>query len=227
MQAGDRLSTFITPFMFDEGKEVSIEKMTETLRFFLEMSVGILQKYADDVDTIEVLEESGFVTVLELSLRVTSSDGSYLHILIFGHKQGTAILDLGISIIEHGPKGEYIGGYQYVAEGIEVRRSSTRLADSEEEQDEDSTMSHFSVLDLYASRDELFELMMAEDEETKRIGLETKTAIEQDAELDAWEEEMGFDNQPIAKDELEKVEAILRSAELFPLPHRQLGGDTA
>lgn len=219
MQSKNKLS-FVEPFDIGEDKaEINTGRKTETLRYFLEMCGKLLETYTDEVETLDILEESGFVTVFELSLRVPADDGSYLHVLLFGHKQETALLDLGISLIEHGPRAEYGGGYQYIAEGLEVRRSSTRVDRSgeEDETDEDSAMAHFSVLDLYAAREELDELSQADDEEQKLVALETWSGLKEDAEFDEWEEEMGIDNQPIDKDELEKVAAILGSVEYFPL----------
>ncbi|MFY9227810.1 MAG: hypothetical protein WAO28_00575 [Candidatus Microsaccharimonas sp.] len=220
MQAGNRLS-FVEPFSLEERKEISTGAMTETLRYFLEMCGKLLKTHDEAVDTAEILEESGFVTVFELSLRVPADDGSYLHVLVFGHKQESALLDLGVSLIEHGPKGEYISGYQYIAEGIEVRRSSTRatLPDSEDDSADDRTL-HFSVIDLYAAREELHDIQQSEDEEVRLEAADIWSGLVQEAEFDEWEEEMGFDNQPIDKGELEKVAAVIVSAELFPLPRQ-------
>lgn len=225
MQAGDRLS-FVEPFSLDDRKEITTGAMTETLRFFLEMCGRLLETHADAVETTEVLEESGFVTVFELSLRVLAEDGSYLHVLVFGHKQASALLDLGVSVIEHEPTGRYISGYQYVAEGTEVRRSSTRSASSESDDDEtDTEVLHFSVIDLYAAREELHDIEQSGDEEARREATETWSGVLEESQFDEWEEEMGFDNQPIDKDELEKVAKVIVSAELFPLPRSTDDGD--
>ena len=226
MQAGNRLS-FVEPFSLEERKEISTGALTETLRFFLETCGKFLEVHIEDVDSVEILEESGFVTVFELSLRVPSDDGSYLHVLVFGHKQESALLDLGVSIIEHGPTGEYIGRYQYIAGGLEVRRSSTRAVTSESDDEiiEDEVV-HFSVIDLYAAREELQDIQQSDDEDAKREASDVWSGLVEEAEFDEWEEKMGFDNQPVDKDELEKVATVIASAVLFPLPHHTEGDDT-
>jgi hypothetical protein len=220
MQAGDRLSLFVEPFdVTAENKEVTQDRSTEAMAFFLELCGQLLATYKDEVRTIEVLEESGFVMVFEVSLRVPFDDGSYLHVLIFGHKQGTAILDLGISVIEHDPEGNYGSGYMYDTEQYDVLRSVVHADDNETEDDDESCdpKSHFSILDIYSLKGQLADLELSEDEELREAGKETRTMLEERVQFDAWEEEMGFDHQPVSKQELEQLAELLGAAVSFPL----------
>lgn len=168
MQAGDRLN-FIQPFdpLETEKSSNDAEKERNVVVFSL-----ILKRLVFDrpelVQSFEVLEESGFVTVFEASYRLDLPDGSHLHIVAFGHQDEAGLLDAGLSVNEHFADGKYNGGYlyEYTADGL--RRSTNHpdaASDDEEDFDEPGMSDYFSIADIYQSRDQLEEAILSDDME--------------------------------------------------------------
>jgi hypothetical protein len=212
MQAGEKLS-FIRPFT---GERSVDDKESEDINVsFLSMCIELLSRYKEAVRFISRAEVSGTVEVFEGSYKVDSVDGSYLHIVVYGHQDSEGVIDAGVSVVEHTDEGVYRGGYVYAYGGGELIRDTCHPETVEDPED----TTHFSLIGSYAAHDELQAvILLSEDEEDRNLAIEIDTRLREGYVLSAVERDLGYDQQPPEKDELVKLQSLLRYAQPFTPP---------
>ena len=220
MQAGDRLD-FIRPFdVFVPKGDMSEDERQAQIMAFATIMRQLVFDHPDRATDFQVLEESGFVTVFEASYRLDMPDGSYLHIVGFGHQDDEGLLDAGVSVIEHTDDGVYNGGYVYTLTPDGIRRSrAAKDSDDCDMSDEDRRM-HFSVADLYRGRDELEELEQSEDIDQVMAAIALRAELDDSVMMNQLAADMGADDQPPYEGELEQLANLIKDAYYFPLRER-------
>ena len=219
MQAGDRLD-FIQPFdVFTPVTDQTDTDRQIQIAAFATIMGRLAFDRPDLIEAVQVLEESGFVTIFESSHRLDMADGSYLHILAYGHQDDEGLIDAGVSVIEHLPDGTQSGGYIYTYDEKGVRRSTVPPYEPEEPDQYDTT-SHFSVIQMYAPRDELDELAQSDDEETVLDAMRVRAEHEEDVQVSKMMAEAGFDDRYPHDGELEQLADLVQGAYHFPLSQR-------
>jgi len=216
MQAGDKL-TFVEPFdPFLKRPGLEPTEQEEALEEFVLTSKRLLDRFDSSVRSVERLDESGFLTVFELSLKVPAPDDSYLHAVIFGHRDDEGLININLSLIEHDNEAYYRNGYMYTFEDNRILRSSVIADDENEELTDIERKIHFSVFDIYAGRDELTDLELSENEEAIASAKEVRGILDDWIAFDELEKEMGFDALPVTAFEVKQLDALLRDAIAFP-----------
>ena len=157
------------------------------------------------------------MTVFEASYRLDMPDGSYLHILGFGHRDDEGLLDAGVSVIEHTDDGIYNGGYVYTCGPDGVRRTTAPPDREDSGMDEDDRRMHFSVIDLYRQRSQLEELEQSEDITEVMAAIEIRAHLDDDILMGRLAAEMGVDDCPPHQGELEQLAVLINDAYYFPL----------
>lgn len=220
MQAGDRLG-FIKPFdaLGQKAEQAKSEREGQIAVFGAIMRRLVFDR-PDLASSIEVLEETGFVTVFEASYRVDMPDQSYLHILAYGHQDDEGLLDAGVSVVEHLDDGTYNGGYMYTYDAKGVRRSTVPPDGQDDNLDEEERTRHFSVIDLYAMRDSLMEMEQSDDVMAAVEAASTRAGLEEDAQVGMMMAAAGFDDQHPHEGELERLADLVDQAYHFPLTAR-------
>jgi len=214
MQAGDKL-TFVESFEpLSEERQLSIEDIRESIVLFAVMCKKTLNNFEEDVRSIERFDNGNFITVFELSLKIPAQDGSYLHTVIYGHEDDAKLIDINLSIAEHSFDGINHGGYTYMFTNDGILRTEDPAFDEDEE--ESVKRSHFNIFDLHEWGDTLREFEISNDPEDNKIARSTYEELEDRSIFDDLEQEMGYDDQPIAMHEVEKLEQLLKDAVLFP-----------
>ncbi|MEO6109898.1 MAG: hypothetical protein ABIP50_02730 [Candidatus Saccharimonadales bacterium] len=220
MQAGEKLKEFVREFdPFDERQTPTDDQLIDIIELFLELNKGLLLRFSSDVRMMPVSDEHGTATAFEVSLKVPARDGSYLHVVVFGHNSDDSLVDTNISVIEHLPGGNYQTGHLYSFSYGNVVRSDLGLDQTD---DPDEQRTHFSLFTLHESRDFLRELEQSEDPEEVRVALETRAQLDDDEKNLDLAEQMGYNVQPVDKEEIEKLVLLLFDAESFPpsmFPH--------
>ena len=217
MQAGDKLD-FIRPFdVLQPTTEVSDKESQERTLAFAAIMRQLVFDCPERVESFEVFEESGFVTVFEASYRLNMQDGSYLHIVGFGHQDDEGLLDAGVSVIEHTDDGLYRGGYVYTFNVDGVRRTTAYPDDDNSEMTDEDRRTHFSVADLYQGRNELDDMRLSDDTDEVLAALAMDAQLEEDALMGRLAAEMGADDQLPHQGELEQLADLIKDAYHFPL----------
>ena len=144
-------------------------------------------------------------------------DGSYVHILFHGSRTEKGLLDFGISLNEHLDDGTYNGGYAYTCTPDGIRRSTSAPDDETEDASDELSKTHFTISDLYHGRDELYSMLLSDDEELKAAAEEQKRLLDQEIQFDEIVHASGYDFLPPYPGELEKVRDLVWNAEPFPL----------
>jgi len=210
MQAGEKLS-FITPFTGEQ--HVNDEEQETVAQAFLYIQHRLLAIDPTIIKSVERMHTSGFITAVEASYRVTSADGSYLHVLAFEHRNDGGLIDAGISVVEHTNTGVFEGGYIYYLDNDGLIRDTC-----EPSGDEDDT-THFSLLELYQDTDTMEILLGQPDDELRhQKALEQKAQLDEDILISALEKEMGLDQQTPTNEEMISLQLLLRHAEPFTPP---------
>lgn len=222
MQAGDKLN-FIKPF---EGQQQeldvsSVEVSEEDVAVLASFLKHFINDRPDNTHSFDILESSGFVKIFESSYKLDMADGSYLHIVVHGSIVDDGISEFGVSVIEHLNDGIYNGGYTYTynAEGLVRSRAMTDDVDPEAESDPDMDIRklHFTVSDLYATREELHEMKFSDDPELRAHAEEAQAQLEAEMQFDEMMQAQGFDSQPPFPGELDSLRELIWNAKPFPL----------
>jgi len=210
MQAGEKLS-FVTPFTGEQY--VDDNEQEHVAQAFLFIHHRLFAIDPTIIKSVERMHTSGFITAVEASYRVTSPDGSYLHVLAFEHRNDGGLIDTGISVIEHTNEGIYKGGYIYYLDHDGLMRDTC-----DPSEDEDDT-THFSLLEMYQDTD-IMEILVGqtEDELLQQKALEQKAQLDEDILLSYMEKEMGLDQQTPTREEMTSLQLLLRHAEPFTPP---------
>lgn len=215
MQAGDALKEFIQPFdPSNERRQPTDDELIDTLELFLDLNKALLGRFQTEVKVIPVIDDDGaMVLAYEVSLKLKMSDGSYLHVVVFGHNSEDALIDTNISVIEHLPDGTHQSGHLYSFTGGEVKRSDLGIQQTD---DPFEQRKHFSLLELHESKDYLRELEESDDPEMVKIALETRQDFEQDLENLDLAQAMGYNVQPVDGEEMRNLALLLLDVESFP-----------
>jgi len=217
MQAGEKLS-FITPFTGEQ--HVNDEEQETVAQAFLYIQHRLLAIDPAIIKSVERMHTSGFITAVEASYRVTSPDGSYLHVLAFEHRNDGGLIDAGISVVEHTDEGVFEGGYVYYLDNDGLIRDTCEPSEDEV----DTT--HFSLLGLYQDTDAMEILMgQSDDELQQQKALELKAQLDEDILLSYMEKDMGLDQQTPTSEEMISLQLLLRHAEPFTPPSKDAGED--
>lgn len=220
MQAGDKLK-FITPFdVFAPKTDPSDSEREARMDEFAVMMRQLVFDRPENITSFEVLEEAGFVTVFEASYRLDMPDGSYLHIVGFGHLDEEGLLDAGVSVIEHTDDGVYNGGYVYSLKPDGVSRTTAPPDSENSNMDAEDRRRHFSVADLYQGRDELDQMEQSDIVEEVIEAVETRAALAGDALMARLAVEMGADGLAPREGELARLTDLIKDAYPFPLNQR-------
>jgi hypothetical protein len=217
MQAGESLSFITLPdelsvpeVQSDEEKEMVFDRFTTLVK-------SLMARYPEEFESLETLEESGIVTVVEGSFQMLFSDGSYLHLVAYAHKDDEGLLDLGLSIAEHNEEGVYSQGYLYELSGSEVFYTAHPSSD---EQDEDDTAAeqHFSVIGLYRHSLELYANQFSADETVRSEARAEWEYMNESAQLGQMERDLGFSRRNADLEDIEKIETLVMMASPFRPP---------
>ena len=215
MQAGESLS-FITIPNELSVPEVRLEEEKEAVwKAFATLVQRVMITYPDSFQSIEQPEESGTVTITEGSFQVAFADGSYIHIVAYGHSDEEGIIDLGLTLVEHSDEGVYLGGYLYDLSDSDVMCS--RLYTSTED-DEEDTHYHFSLIAIHEGRSEIDSLRFSDNEDVRALAEENWRQVEEASQIGQMEKELGFSSTTPTLEDIEKIEALLSFAVPFVAP---------
>lgn len=215
MNASEKLS-FIRPFEVSEKAELTEEtSRKEVGEKFIDSCSMLLKKYPENIIHEEIVRNGVSFGVFESSLIVKADDGTYLHIVVYGHTDEMGILDFGISIDEHLGDGELRGGYMYAcgSEGV-----SRQWVAAEENEEGELNKTHFSLIEQYHFYDELTEAQHSGDIDACLSAMEEILQLEQKTTRDVWEKEVeSAVTQPDIKEVLD-LTLLLKYAEPFASP---------
>lgn len=222
MQAGESLSFIPIPDVLETPAPLSAEEYQESLYTYYIMTKQLLDHEGPGVRTIVRPEESGMITAKEASYRISYNDGSYLHVIAFKHETAAGeLLDIGLAIGEHTAEGAYQGGYMYeLTSGSELQYTANLDVASDEEEDDPEFPWHYSLIDQYLYKDELFNLQFSDDEALRERIATDLEEWQQEGELAVAERELGMSwHQPKPKD-LEDLKFLMKFAQPYDIPRR-------
>ena len=218
MQAGESLSFISIPEELAVPEPQSEQEKEIIWRSFGSLIQTLMVQYPDSFRSVERTEEIGPITIKEGSFQVSFADGSYLHIVAYGHRDDIGYLDLGLSIAEHSDEGYNLGGYLYEMTGDSVLFTRHRDIEDTTEDREDEVRFHFSVIDLYEGTDEMYALQFSDDEDQRAAAQEATRQHEEAAELTLVEQELGFGWATPTGEDIDKLEALMTFVVPFTVP---------
>lgn len=216
MQAGESLSFITIPDELAIPEVIVEDEKEATWRAFGTLVQQLMITHPDTFKSIEQLEESGIVTVIEGSFQVRFADGSYIHIVAYSHSDDEGILDLGLTLVEHSDEGVYLGGYLYEMSGADITCSP--LHSSNDEEDEQERKYHFSLLSMYKERNELYGLLLSEDDDQRESAENDWRQVNEAAQLSLIEKELGFSTTTPTLEDIQKIKALVAMASPFTMP---------
>lgn len=222
MQAGESLSFITVPHELITPEPRPVEEREYVLYTFYRSVKNMLTRPSDSARSLERPEEAGVFIARESSYQVPFNDGSYLHLVAYGHEYDGDYVDLGLSITEHNDSGEYLGGFSYeMDQGADLRyaahHSPTNL--SYERYDEDRTY-HFSLIDQYEHRDELEYLAATGNEEVRSAVQEMLNKWHEEADLSLVSKDVGLSWREPSAEEMQLIGELAKIAQPFKVPQR-------
>lgn len=186
----------------DEENEKDRERAEER---FINLCFSLLYAFPDNAQEYTIFEGEDIVTIHEIPLCIIARDGSSLHILPYGHHNDEQDYhDVGIAVVEHAPSGKVIDGYVYSFDPDQNPRKLSRvpIKFDDENSPQRSTVTRFSVIDMYQKRDELV-LLEAND----------RYVNNSDRSTELWELTLGCTP---SEEEIRALEGILVCAKPYP-----------
>ena len=225
MQAGESLSFITSPEELAVSETQSDEEQEAVWSGFGELIQELMLRYPQAFRSIERPEESGLVTVSEGSFWLPFADTSYLHVVAYGHSDKDGYLDLGLSVVEHDPEGNSLGGYLYEMSGNSVRfsRHTGRLGNeegSDEGDTDDDAPEHFSLLGYYEHAEEAYKHLFSDDEKLRELAAEALRQLEEEASLGLTERELGFGWSMPTLEDTQKLKDLADLVSPFNVPAR-------
>ncbi len=223
MQAGETLN-FIQPFNGFEQQDDDAERVSEK---DVEILVLILRRFVneqqDNVHSFPIFEDDDFITVFESSYRLDMSDGSHLHIVVYGSQNDEGMIDFGVSVNEHLDDGSYNGGHSYLYDRNGLKRSTAvpDLSEEIDEEDRELLRRYFMPSDHYAEIQYVMNELQSDDPERRLHAEQMKRQLDEVGQFEELAEMSGFDGQPPYPGEMEKVLELISSARPFPLHESQ------
>ncbi len=224
MQAGESLSFITLPeelAVVEVQSEIEQEAVWDSFGGLIQ---ELMARHPDAFRSIERPEESGTVTVSEGSFWLPFADSSYLHVVAYGHSDDDGYLDLGLSVVEHDPEGNSLGGYLYEMSGEAVRFSkhTGRLGREDEDEgdsgDDDATKDHFSLIGYYERAEEAYSLLFSEDESIRELAAGALRQLEEEAALGLTERELGFGWSAPTLEDARKLKDLADLVSPFTVP---------
>lgn len=214
MQAGDRLLVIPTDEALETIQPLFQEKLRDAREMFLDLCRSLFSRFQNEMRAAAVKAEADGYSVVEISLKIRASDGSYLHVVVFSTKDQESQETFNVSMIEHSPDDVYLSGVLYGTEDDRIVRTVLGAPDIEGDSDDEVTF--FSAIDYFESLSELTINPGLDQEDIDEIN-NVKKEILNDLENLQLDEEMGFNRIPVEIDELYQVAQLLMDVESFPL----------
>ncbi len=213
MQAKEKVA-FIEQFdplaqrevLSDHEKDALFSSFITTCDDLLHKHPGTLQRY-------ETFADGHFKKIIESPLTITASDGTYLHVLVWGQSTKLGYYDLGLAVIAHDQQDNWVDGYIY---GVEEDMSVVRTPVPPLTQtDILEPVRPFSVIDHQKAVEELHESMIS-PVETERTNAEAFHAtVTEKVYLNGLEHDLGWSRSP-SLSELMALNELVSSAIPYP-----------
>lgn len=215
MQAGESLSFITVPDELAEAVKLPEKEITDTWEAFSTLVQTALWRHEEHRIAVTLQGEGITQIVEEISLRCNFTDGSYLHIVPFAHRDDEGIAGLGLSLIEHDKEGGYVGGYVYeTSPDNEMIMCSRQLDGTEIIQDDDESY-HYSVVQMHKDAVELIKSLRSDDPDiSSQADLELRK-LHEEAELALYERELGFSWTPARLEDVTALQALVAMAKPF------------
>lgn len=222
MQAGESLSFITVPHELITPEPRPIEEREYVLYTFYRSVKNMLTRPSDSARSMERPEEAGIFIARESSYQVPFKDGSYLHLVAYGHEYDGDYVDLGLSITEHNNSGEYLGGFSYEMDQSADLRYATHHSPTNTRHDEydDDRAYHFSLIDQYEHKDELEYLAATGNEEIRSSVRELLNEWHEEANLAIVSKDVGLSwREPTAED-MQQICELTKIAQPFKVQQR-------
>jgi hypothetical protein len=210
MQAGESLSFITMPHELATPERPSDQDAELVALAYIHAVNRLMDRYPEVFQNVE----SDDLTVIEGSFQVLHSDGSYVHIALFSIKDSEGLLSVGVSLVEHSDEGKYLGGYLFELTGEEVTCSRHGSSDEIGGDEDDETL-HFSVLDMFKNKEELYQAMLHEDEDLRQDAEANWGKLNDAAKLAAYEKELGFGIAYPSIEDINKLQQLMDMAGPF------------
>jgi len=219
MQAGESLSFIIPPDELAIREEYPEQEQALTLYTFYTAVTTLLASEGETIRSLERPEEVGTVIAREGSFQMCFEDGSYLHIVPYGHEFEGEYLDLGLSITEHSEEGEYLGGYSFEMSGAELQYSAHNSPlPSDDPGYEEGKLYHFSLIDQYEHKDQLDYILIAGEEDERAYVQKALDAWKEEEDLALTSKDVGFSWRSPSTEDVLLIRGLLRMASPFKVP---------
>ena len=146
-------------------------------------------------------------------------DGSYLHIVPYGHEFEGEYLDIGLSLTEHNEEGEYLSGYSFELTGADLQYSAHHAPLLPEDLGyEEARLYHFSLIDQYLHKDELDYMLITGDEEVRSFVQKELNDWKEEVDLTLTSKDVGFSWRAPSREDVELISELLKLASPFKVP---------
>jgi hypothetical protein len=206
MQAGETLSSVV------ESSRKGLERTTndyEIINKFADISTILLKKAEQNIESREIFDGERFINVFESSYKTSYVDGSYIHIVVYGHNVED-LIDLGLHISEHSDDGNMLSGFNYQLISDELTRRTVEI-----DAETDGTLDHFSIFEIHSLLEELSQLEVFGDDSKKEEVKAIKEGSAEDRLLGMYDREFYGVVDTLRLSELENIEELIRYASPF------------
>jgi hypothetical protein len=206
MQAGETLSSAV------ESSRKGFERTTtdyEMISKFADISTILLKKAEQNIESREIFDGERFINVFESSYKTSYVDGSYIHIVVYGHNVED-LIDLGLHISEHSDDGNMLFGFNYQLISNELIRRTVEI-----DVENDGTLDHFSIFEIHSLLEELSQIEAFGDDSKKEEVRAIKEGSAEDKLLSMYDMEFDGVDGTLRLSELENLEEIILYASPF------------